>query len=904
MRSRIAALVALAVVAGLLPFAGRSFAQVPDPTVPAARETEPVVLTGTSFPEWATLGDVALEAPSLDGARCQATKEGAPENPVTSSEKCTHNQYEDPDFQTSDYLKNEGVPVGRLAGYRWNGERFEQIPFQVDEMFTRYISNNNSGFSFYSETDQHHSYAFDREGFRWTESDPENPCLARPASEPAGDPVPGLDTDDEVVFMARDAAGRAPSTAGLPGGIEDSYEIAIADPSNHGATSYVYVMKTAPDGPSPAFDASNGYVRYEREPEADVFLYSQSRYSGYGAAPKGPWYDPATGVCHTDPADYKQRRPGDQAWVTTPRYRFHYDGRWVMDELHVSANADGTYGPDLIDQWKARAFQQRPGGSTPCCGYEEEVNNWGGSSILMGELAGPVRTIRETWGADSGTNVVRREIFYRDEIRFISFLRVHVIPPGDGIYAQWDYNAGMVSTYYNQFNPDGVAIDGKNDEEYGNTHVHAAHDGVSFDPDGDGPQDPIVIGNPGDGCPPEPHDRWPDCVHNDVDFPDPFFSGPNSGLSYEQVTGPHGTLVWRTSLKQVTPGGAAQSVFSVPYYRDDSCFDDGTGSNPGPHLNPAKPDDGEYSMYNGEPRKCWDSATDPVPPPEGDPRYYQGAIGTHGIHILLIADSDNAGTTAPVTEIDGEQRLVVLPPTPGNVGEKYGRGVEKPLVVTAAPESRARGNDPAPSPTETSPSPTPTSTESPAPEKSPTSVEFTAESDSGGQYSDRATVQARLTDETGGGIAGEDIAFEMSGGDGTSTVTATTDDSGTATTTITLDGTPGSYQLIARYDGDDSKLGSADQMSFAIDREDTQLALDVSGKNSKRQLVATLTDHDSGGGIVDRTIEFFEGGKSIGSATTNSDGIATIDARAGNRDFEARFDGDDYYLASSAQQRG
>jgi len=887
MRPRIAALVALAVVAGLLPVGARSFAQVPDPTVPAGRETEPVVLTGTSFPEWATVGDVALESPSIDGARCQATKEGMPDNPVTPVSECTHNQYEDPDFQSSDFLKNAGVPVDRLLGYRWNGESFVQIPFQVDEMFTRYLSNNNSGFSFYSETDHHNSYAFDREGFRWTESDPNNPCLARPASDVAADPVPGLDSDDEVIFMARDAAGRAPAGTALPAGVEDSYEIAIADPSNGVATSYVYVMKAAENGPRPAFDETNGYVHYEREADADVFLYSQSRYSSYGNTYKGAWYDPATGVCHSDPAEYKQHRPGDQAWVTTPRYRFHYDGRWVMDALHVSANADGNYGPDLIDQWKARAFQQRPGGQTPCCGYEEEVNNWGGSSILMGELSGPVRTIRETWGADSGTNVVRREIFYRDEIRFMSFLRVHVIPPGDGIYAQWDYNAGMVSTYYNQYKPSGVPIDGKNDEAYGNTRVFAGQEGVSFDPDGSGPQDAVTIGNPDESCSPDDA-----CINNDVDVPDPFFSGPNSGLSYEQVSGPHGTLVWRTSLKQATPGGAAQSVFSVPYYRDDACFDDGTGSNPGPHLNPAKPDDGEYSMYNGEPRRCWDSDTDPVPPPEGDPTYYQGAIGTHGIHILLIAESDNAGTTAPVTEINGEQRLVVLPPTPGDVGETYGRGVEKPLIAIALAEARPAGPDPAPSPSEPR-------------EPRATSLTFTDQNDSGGQYSDSATLQARLTDPaTSDGIAGEQIAFELTATDGTSTFTATTDDAGVATTTITLNRAPGSYELLARYAGDDENVASADQTSFAIDHEDTDLALEVSGKNSKRTLVSRLTDRDSGTGVADRAVEFFSDNKSLGTAMTDADGIATISARPGARDFEARFSGDSYYLASSAQQRG
>ena len=58
-----------------------------------------------------------------------------------------------------------------------------------------------------------------------------------------------------------------------------------------------------------------------------------------------------------------------------------------------------------------------------------------------------------------------------------------------------------------------------------------------------------------------------------------------------------------------------------------------------------------------------------------------GSIGTHGIHVELIADSDNANATVPLTEIDTESRIVVLPGKQPNVGEKYGRGVEKPLVA-------------------------------------------------------------------------------------------------------------------------------------------------------------------------------------------------------------------------------
>ena len=58
----------------------------------------------------------------------------------------------------------------RLIGYRWHpqAEKFVQIPFQVDEVFTRYISNNVSGFAFYSGVDEETTYAWDREGIHYT----------------------------------------------------------------------------------------------------------------------------------------------------------------------------------------------------------------------------------------------------------------------------------------------------------------------------------------------------------------------------------------------------------------------------------------------------------------------------------------------------------------------------------------------------------------------------------------------------------------------------------------------------------------------------------------------------------------------------------------------------------------
>jgi hypothetical protein len=256
------------------------------------------------------------------------------------------------------------------------------------------------------------------------------------------------------------------------------------------------------------------------------------------------------------------------------------------------------------------------------------------------------------------------ETFYREEIRQASYLRVHPVPPLDGIYQQWDYNAGKVWTYYNPYVPRGVVIDGRNDETFGHYRPHVGPDGVRFEG--------LELGSPGDGsCGNDP------CFDNDIDLPDPNVSGPHGALSYEEVTGPYGTLVSRFGIKQPS-AGTAYSALTLPYYRDDSCFDDGTGTDPGTHMRPRKTDLTVDS--NGKPRRCWTPA-DGSPGMYAADHFFQGDIATHGIHIQLIADSDNAFATVPLTEIDAEQRIVVLPGWQANVGEQYGRGTEKPLIT-------------------------------------------------------------------------------------------------------------------------------------------------------------------------------------------------------------------------------
>jgi hypothetical protein len=690
-------------------------APVVDPSVPAKHDADPIILTGLDFPQWSARSNQTAKLPLTDLADCNGSVDPSrgsdPNDWLVADTDCAHNNYATPEVDTGNSL-GDGTPTDRLLGYRWNDKarKFTQIPFQVDEEFTRYLDNSASGFALYSGEDQHTTYAFDREGFRMRKEDPANPCHALPDSPTAQDPVKGLDDNDELVFMASDAGARAPSGVTLPKGVDGVREVRIDDAANPAAApKYAYVMKAASDGPKPAFDASNGYVRYRRDADSDMFTYSQSSYDSYGNAPKGHfmWNGECVGASPDDPGIAEKcknapqdpptggdmsslffqcpqrHRPSDAATIQTPRYKFRYDGRWLLTGLQISPDGGKTYGPDLIDRWKARAFAQDPYSETPCCGYEDEDKNWGGSSNLLGEKVGPVRAIRETWGADSGTNVIRRETFYRDTMRQKSFLRVHVIPPADGIYAQWDFNAGKVTRFYNPRNPDGVPIDGQNDETVGNL---------------DDPCNPIWDSMPGRSqldqgyrdmyrqlqfCTPpcDPAFGSGQCLplnryHLSMDVTDPTFNNLNTTLDWSEVAGKNGTIVDRYQLDKVTdlsPSGAAQSVFAVPYYRDDSCFDDGTGSDPGPRLIPRSDQEPRAG------RTCWKPSDGD---PAGDPRYFQGDIGTHGVHILMIAESDNARQTVPLTEIVSEQRMVFLPGDQGNVGEQYGRSFEKPLVAS------------------------------------------------------------------------------------------------------------------------------------------------------------------------------------------------------------------------------
>ena len=663
-----------------------------------ARDAEPVVLTGDRFPQWAAPAATGTPAPYPSGA--------SDDNPLGDELRSAHNG-------TIVTSGEEGVPVGQVVAYRWDGDGggWAEIPVQVDERFPHFLANGRSDFGFYSGTDAELTYAWGpttapdgrvvsvgEEAWkkvagtceaRYPESLAEveqliaagvvTPGAGETPEDylgPKADPVPGLDTDDEIAFLASDAGALAPADAAAPAGTlpGSRHLVELADPVDPAATRAVYLFLSE-SGPS--FDHDTGYVHHQRDEDADRWADRTfwapddpeklgTSNTGYGPNLTGT----VCGDLTTDLADLadaevrasEDRFPLDGVTVSTASYEVYASGRWMFRELRVASPeqsqpavdhavpgakkgaarfAPRAYGPDLVDRWKGRAFQQSPDSSVSLVGFEDEQVNWEANSALLGWRVGPVRALREIWGADSGTNVTKLETFYRDVVQHRYRVRVHPIPP-DGLYTSWDYNHDVADTYFNVLRPDGVPIDGQND---------------------DVGQVDSIGGNPAF-----------------FDAPDPTFDLPSAMYRWEQVAGKGdaGSLVYSFDMSGPT---TLTNPVVVPYYRDDACLDDGTGDDPVARPWPGEPSTDErvkqgYAEQAGEPYEeleCIDR---------------QGAFGAHGLHFLVTHDSDNGfvGTPAPVTEIDGRQWQFAVPmSSPTNVGEAYGNVVRAPLVPVVTP---------------------------------------------------------------------------------------------------------------------------------------------------------------------------------------------------------------------------
>jgi hypothetical protein len=686
-RRTVAGLTGVAVLGAGCAVAAASALPAATPVLAVARDASPVVLTGAQVPAWSRSSAQGVAEPYPSGVQ------------EIGGERTAHNGtlVVPPDAR-------EGVPVEEIAAYAWTGSAWREVPVQVDEKFPYFLANGRSSFSFYSGTDQELTYAWGptrhtageeawKKVFGTCEARYADSVEEVEAAMAAGvvhlgpqetpedymramtDPVPTLDDDDEIALQARDAGAMAPVGTAPPKDATDGQTVAVVDPLDPTATRYLYLFRK-PGGSS--FSWRNGEVRMERDADADRWLDRRfwaaddpeklgTSNTGYGANLPGTVCDAAGNVLSPLATD---RFPSDAVTVTTPTYRLRATGRWMVRELNVRkpgsttpGRGEGQYGPDLIDRWKGRAFQQSPDSSISLVGFEDEQVNWEANAALLGWRVGPVRAIREVWGADSGTNVTKTETYYRDADVYRYRVRVHPIP-SDGLYTSWDYNAGVADRYYNLLRPEGVAIDGSNDDV--------------------GSIDEIpVLGQPAY-----------------FDAADPTFDLVSAVNRPEQVAG-KGDAGSAVYVFEFTGATSLTNATAVPYYRDDMCLDDGTGDDP-----VARPWPGEASTDNrvrlgyvaaakasGAPEETtYDDlaaacgSNPPADPPAWQRTPFQGAFGSHGIHFFATHDSDNAMLGVPLTEIDGQQwRYSVPMEAPRNVLTEYAPNVVTPLKPVVTP---------------------------------------------------------------------------------------------------------------------------------------------------------------------------------------------------------------------------
>ena len=290
-------------------------------------------------------------------------------------------------------------PVDNIVGFRFQ-DSWEQIPIQIDERkyvdFRVVYDNPPVGHGILAYTD--------------------------PNTYVGPDTDPDFDSDDELVFMAKDAGNLAPLSGDFPVGVleESRVEIQIHDPLDD-AVAYVYLFES--DG-SLRPDAGRDYVAYEFR------LLNGSYFTHYQ---KGQGYNP------------------EDSNVQTDAYQTHFSDRFIRDELRILAGS--ATGLDILDRHK---FGRGPGDCSRNMNTASE-----GEGVFFTNKDGCVRAIRSYMGYNSGPYIQRDHFFYQQRHDIDTYWRVHVATGGRNVYDYSPDAKGM--TYYNDINPDGVIIDGEPD---------------------------------------------------------------------------------------------------------------------------------------------------------------------------------------------------------------------------------------------------------------------------------------------------------------------------------------------------------------------------------------------------------------------------------------------------------
>jgi len=333
-----------------------------------------------------TNGDRIIAAPADSGACTPGGVLDRPADPVV--------------LTGGDVPSLTGIAPSLLVAFHY-ASGWVQIPVQVDERDVINFSNvyNNTG-----------SYGGGFTRLDYTDS----------STFTGADSDPNLDSNDDIVFMARDAGAVAPVAAADPAGVASGTgrQVQVVDPLPSGGVGYVYLFR---QNGSLDPTAGQNYVNYQFTLNSGNYLTTYQ----LGAGPN----------------------PENTA-VTTPSYAVHFADRWIRDQMQIFAG--GATGVDILDRHKDLF-------SPGACVRSEDTFSSGEGAFIVNKN-GPVRALRSYVGANSGPRTQRQHIFYDRREDVTTFLRVHAIP---GILDFFDYSSAATGMIYrNTQNTAGVPIDG------------------------------------------------------------------------------------------------------------------------------------------------------------------------------------------------------------------------------------------------------------------------------------------------------------------------------------------------------------------------------------------------------------------------------------------------------------
>lgn len=343
------------------------------------------------------------------------------------------NRPEDPVVLTGSQLPALiGVGVDRIFGYRYSGAGFRPKPIQIDERALVRYNKVYGG-----------CYTYSQASFlAYTDED----------TYTGGDPLPNFDADDELVFLARDAGGKAPANAPAPANVDpgSGIELVLENPPGlTGGPAYFYLFTSSTNAQPPSSEVDYSFVLTASQQPACV-----------SAQCTDPLDPDQTYKCYYDTTDgvgLGNLNP-EQSSIESDYYRLHFRGRWEKDELVLKMNNV----PDL-DILEIARF-----GSLPysCLRRVDIFDAKHGAFIA--NIEGPVRAIRSYIGATSGYVTYRTHRFYRQREDVETVFHIHPIS-GIPVSDLMEYNANALGmTFMTDVDVTGKTVDANGDMEFAN----------------------------------------------------------------------------------------------------------------------------------------------------------------------------------------------------------------------------------------------------------------------------------------------------------------------------------------------------------------------------------------------------------------------------------------------------